>query len=95
MYFDPGFGGALFQVLVAVAAAGGILVFSLRRKLRALFSGKKNRGKENEDTHALGDSDEGIIDMLADESADEDNKIVGLDEDGADTGENNDGEGLL
>jgi len=31
MYLDPGFGGMLLQVLVAIAAAGGVLVFFHRR----------------------------------------------------------------
>jgi len=40
MYLDPGFGGMLLQVLVAIIAAGGAIVFSFRRRIGAWF----NRG---------------------------------------------------
>jgi len=81
MYLDPGFGGMLAQVLVAIAAAGGIILFSLRRKLRALFSKNKEAdfGKTNDDEDAAGAStdatesgDDDVIDMLSDDkTADE------------------------
>ena len=38
MYLDPGFGGMLVQGLVVIAAVGGAILFSLRKKIRALFS---------------------------------------------------------
>ena len=41
MYFDPGFGGMLVQVIVALIATGGALLFSFRRKISALFSKNK------------------------------------------------------
>ena len=41
MYLDPGFGGMLLQVLLAIIVAGGAILFSLRRKIRASFSKKK------------------------------------------------------
>jgi hypothetical protein len=37
MYLDPGFGGMLVQVIVVIAAVGGGLLFSLRKKIRQLF----------------------------------------------------------
>ncbi len=40
MYLDPGFGGMLIQILIAVVAAGGAAVFAMRKKLRAMFSKK-------------------------------------------------------
>jgi len=75
MYLDPGFGGMLVQVLVAIVAAGGIILFSLRRKIRALFTKKKetevNQELVDKDTTtgdgiADGDSED-VIDMLSDE----------------------------
>lgn len=37
MYLDPGFAGMLVQVLVAIAAMGGAILFSLRKKIKGLF----------------------------------------------------------
>ena len=77
MYLDPGFGGMLVQVLVAIVAAGGIIVFSLRRKIRALFSKKKETGANRETVEtnvnvpatATEGNDDDVIDMLSDEKA--------------------------
>ena len=75
MYLDPGFGGMLVQVLVAIIAAGGIILFSLRRKIRALFSKEKAAETSNtgdpdvavvKDGAAESDGDD-VIDMLSDE----------------------------
>ena len=41
MYLDPGFGGMLVQALVLIAAVGGAIVFSFRKKLGRLFSSRK------------------------------------------------------
>jgi len=38
MYLDPGFGGMLVQVIVAIAAVGGGLLFSFRKKISRIFS---------------------------------------------------------
>jgi len=74
MYLDPNFGGMLIQVLVAIAAAGGIIMFSLRRKIRSLFSKNKNEDvKEDtvENTHSTENTmpraQDDAIDMLSDE----------------------------
>jgi len=80
MYLDPGFGGMLVQVLVAIVAAGGIIVFSLRRKIRALFSTKteSETDKTTTDTGVnipiteVEGSDDGVIDMLSDEKTTDD-----------------------
>jgi len=78
MYLDPGFGGMLVQVLVAVVAAGGIVLFSLRRKIRALFSKNKEAvaspatvDADNTDVSegAAGSDGNDVIDMLSDEKA--------------------------
>jgi hypothetical protein len=65
MYLDPGFGGMFIQVVVAIVAAGGILIFSLRRKIKALFSKKENAGEFNQpiDTDIQGADD--LIDPLS------------------------------
>jgi len=42
MYLDPGFGGMLIQIIVALIATGGAIIFALRRKIKALFSKKGN-----------------------------------------------------
>ena len=81
MYLDPGFGGMLVQVLVAIIAAGGIILFSLRRKIRALFSKKKvtsNAGGPDaaavNDVAAESDAND-VIDMLSDEKAADDKPV--------------------
>jgi hypothetical protein len=43
MYIDPAFGGMLLQVIIAIAAVSGAVIFSFRRKISALFK-KKNKG---------------------------------------------------
>ena len=72
MYLDPGFGGMLVQVIVAIVAMGGIVVFSLRRKIHALFSKNKNTGGKTAGTEyptdpAAGSTDDDAIDMLSDD----------------------------
>ena len=69
MYLDPSFGGMLIQILVAIAAGGGAIIFGMRRKIMAFFKKSKNvtptyvksQPRVNDDE----DTDEGIIDMLA------------------------------
>jgi len=68
MYLDPSFGGMLLQVLVAIAAGGGVIIFGMRRKIRALFKKNKNNTAANVKKQAPADGEEGIIDMLADEN---------------------------
>ena len=82
MYLDPGFGGILIQVLVAIVATGGILVFSLRRKLRALFSKKKvsDTDSKKDDTAAatVDTAEDEAVDMLSDDDTGE--EIAAADE---------------
>ena len=42
MYLDPGFGGMLLQIIVALVATGGAVIFAMRRKIKVLFSKEKN-----------------------------------------------------
>ncbi|MDR1683030.1 MAG: hypothetical protein LBS25_06550 [Candidatus Symbiothrix sp.] len=46
MYLDPGFGSMLIQDVVAHVAAGGVLIFSLRKKLSGLFKKKHDKDAE-------------------------------------------------
>ena len=49
MYLDPAFGGMLVQIIVAIIAVGGGVLYSFRRKIRALFSkdgGVKRKKRE-------------------------------------------------
>lgn len=70
MYLDPGFGGMLVQVLVAIVAAGGIIIFSLRRKISALFSKKKDTdlSETTADAADTAKSADDVVDMLSDET---------------------------
>ena len=67
MYLDPSLGGMLLQILVAVAVAGGAIVFGMRRKIKALF--KKNKGDTGVKPIAknTGNVENDVIDMLSDE----------------------------
>jgi len=77
MYLEPGFGGMLLQILVAIAAAGGVLVFSLRKKIAGLFSKNKRKVPTADDggvdSAADGAVDDAaspdVIDMIEDEKA--------------------------
>jgi len=69
MYLDPSFGGMLLQAIVALAAAGGVIVFGMRKKIKALF--KKNidvtaTNINQQAPHVDGE----VVDMLAEEDSD-------------------------
>jgi len=65
MYLDPGFGGMLLQVLVAIIAAGGVLIFSFRRKIKALFSKNKSPDKSDQPISPDTKSSDDLIDPLS------------------------------
>jgi len=65
MYLDPSFGGMFLQVLVAIAASVGVIIFGMRKKIRALFKKNKNDTATNVNRQAPIDGE--VIDMLADE----------------------------
>jgi len=65
MYLDPSFGGMLLQAIVAVAAAGGVIVFGMRRKIKALF--KKNKNDTAANVKRQNQADGEIVDMLSNE----------------------------
>jgi len=64
MYLDPGFGGMLLQVLIALAAVSGAVLFSLRKKLRGLFPGKKAGSNRSKPINITDDTEEGVIDTI-------------------------------
>jgi len=70
MYLDPGFGGMLLQVIVVIAAMGGAILFSLRKKIKRFFT--KNKDTNNDittnATTQLTPNDSDIIDALEDDS---------------------------
>ena len=55
MYLDLGAGGMLVQVLVAVVAIGGVLLFLYRKKIRALFSKNKEEDTDKATTDNIND----------------------------------------
>jgi len=63
MYLDPGFGGMLLQVIIAIVAVGGGLLFAFRRKISQLFS-RKNKTDASAQNN---DVQEDAVDMLDDE----------------------------
>jgi hypothetical protein len=75
MYLDPGFGGMLIQIIVALIAAGGAIAFGMRRKIKVLFSKNKNKNTPPESSDAVKadvTDDADIVDMLSGEKDDED-----------------------
>jgi hypothetical protein len=64
MYLDPSFGGMFLQVLVAIAAGGGVIIFGMRKKIKALF--KKNKNGETMNVNRQTPMEGEVIDMLAD-----------------------------
>jgi len=66
MYLDPGFGGMLVQLIVAVAALGGAILFSFRKKIKALFTKNKTEADDSATYSAnMTVSDDETIDVLA------------------------------
>jgi len=63
MYLDPGFGGMLLQVVIALVAVGGAIVYSLRKKIKNLFS-KKNDDDSNLKTGFVSVADDDMIDTI-------------------------------
>ena len=70
MYLDPGFGGMLIQIIVAVVAAGGAIAFSLRKKIRALFlKDKGEKGTVIREAKDMNNLEGEVIDMLSEEDS--------------------------
>ena len=67
MYLDPGFGGMLLQIIIALVAAGGIIMFSIRKKISALFSKNKKNAVDVPKNSTVTETDaDDTIDMLED-----------------------------
>jgi hypothetical protein len=68
MYLDPGFGGMLLQVILAIVAAGGAILFSFRKKIKKLFSKNKDNNipvKSNtSNLNETNSSDDDVVDVL-------------------------------
>ena len=62
MYLDPGFGGMLLQVIVAIVAVGGGILFSFRKKISGLF--KKGDGKPMKAASVTSETEDDAIDVL-------------------------------
>ena len=60
MYLDPGFGGMLVQIVIALLAAGGALLFAMRKKIKGLFSKNKASSNKRADTAPAKE----VVDML-------------------------------
>ena len=61
MYIDPAFGGMMLQIIIAFIAVGGGIIYTLRRKIRSLFTKGKDAKREKVEV-----PDE-IVDTLAGE----------------------------
>jgi hypothetical protein len=67
MYLDPSFGGMFLQIIVAIAAGSGVIIFGMRRKIKALFKKDKNDDATNVKRQTQADGE--VVDMLADEDS--------------------------
>jgi len=63
MYLDPAFGGMLLQVIIAIVAVGGGIIYSFRRKIKAFFSKNKSETKKVVESSASTDT-LGAIDAI-------------------------------
>ena len=63
MYLDPGVGGMLVQIIIAIVAVGGAIVFSMRKKIKGFFM-KNKTAKPRLDSSA--ENDDELIDVLGD-----------------------------
>ena len=61
MYLDPSFGGMLIQIIIAIIAAGGVILFSMRRKIFKLI---KNDKAQPPIIHNTNDNRDEVIDMM-------------------------------
>lgn len=64
MYFDPGFGGMLLQVIVVIIAVGGAILFSIRKKFKSLFSKNKPDISSIANQSISADNEDDAVDML-------------------------------
>ena len=62
VYLDPGFGGMLLQVIVAIAAVGGGILFSFRKKISGLF--KKDDKKPKKAVSSGSETEDDAVDVL-------------------------------
>ena len=62
MYLDPGFGGMLLQVIVAIAAVGGGILFSFRKKISVLF--RKDIDKPKKAVSNVSETEDDAVDVL-------------------------------
>jgi len=65
MYLDPSFGGMLIQILVAIVAGSGAILFGMRRKIKAFFRKRKDDIPVNINRQSQADGE--IVDMLSDD----------------------------
>jgi len=66
MYLDPGFGGMLVQIVIALVAVSGALFFAFRKKISSFFKKKKPVGNVSPTDSASMVSEEDIIDTMSD-----------------------------
>jgi hypothetical protein len=58
----------LIQIIVAIVAGSGAIIFGMRRKIMAFFKKNKNNTATIVRSHVSTDSEGDIVDMLADEN---------------------------
>jgi len=67
MYLDPGFGGMILQIIVAIIATGGAVLFSFRRKIKSMFSKGDAESVAAPSKLRQDDLSDDVVDTLADD----------------------------
>jgi hypothetical protein len=49
MYIDPGIGSMIIQIVLAVIAAAGVVWLTMKKRIKAIFSKKKNANDNPEE----------------------------------------------
>ena len=67
MYLDPGFGGSLLQIVVVLAVAGGAILFSIRRKIRNMFSREQVNATSADNYLSNTEAKDDVVDVLGEQ----------------------------
>ena len=71
MYLNPSYGGMLIQAIVVLVAAGGTMLFAMRKKIRAFFNKDGKTGESSglliTTAESVDIAEDDLIEMLSDE----------------------------
>ena len=73
MYLDPGFGGMMVQLIIALVAAGGALIYTFRRKISEFFKKNKEQNVSKDTISQNENLNDEIVDTIQDDGSDKQN----------------------